>query len=357
MGHSYVVPLYMYNIEPITFALIGLAIGFTCWNRRHIRWTLMFLLILGIFNFIFMAPGNKFNWFYTLQTHYGTGQTINTTSYSEKYSAKVPSHLAQFTAEDIGLLFLMLVVVYGLANAWYEFRVRVFKINMFSKGKVHIKEDKWGAVLMEYFSKKIFNKDFFKLSLIYLANIVQVVIPMLIFQMLSIYKVQFNGATVIGEGKWFPYNVIFGLVSYGVCVIGIYILFYLWLIPYVIDPERTLGLSHYFIKKDNLEEKYRDNVIFHSRWMYFFYHLIFLVVVVIYHLLHVAIAAADIIGAGSEIGMVYLIFGFSLLLMVIMCITYFIVWLMERERNKIPIEEDTKYREMDEDDVDVIEDE
>jgi len=297
MGHGYVIPKFIWNIEPTTIALTGITIGYTALNPKYIRICFGLFALLASLNYFYLLPKHQFNWFANFQTHYPDGSELvaNTTS---PYGM-IPAPLSHFTAEDIGAVALMFITAYALAYSFYYLRKNLFKIMMYKMGSPYEIEDRWQTYKVKYYAKKFGG---WKMILHWFFTLAQTIIPLLVFQTLSIAPVQDpnNG------GSWkFPWNLIGGALFYTVFMFGGWALWYAWLWKRYIDKDKEMMLSINYEIADVDEVGNKTVKRKGKSWMYMVYTLWFWGLVVIFHLLHLIVYVVDLISPGDNAGLVY----------------------------------------------------
>lgn len=200
---SYIAPEWPWVIEPITFALAGLALGKTTFNYMYqtIFWMIM-MGVLPMFNYLYLIIDTKtqigshgFNWFgkYEASNNIVCNCTGN--------GIYIPRGRSLFTADDIGGIGISYLVFMLLSWSFFSMRKQVYLQIWYKKGKVCTKQEKWEGKMIQTVGK-LWGGG--KIIGLYLGSVLVTGVPIFLFQFLSWEKTQPGGV---------PTGLIVGIIA------------------------------------------------------------------------------------------------------------------------------------------------
>lgn len=145
--HSYVWPVYFWNIDPILFPMIGMFMGLFSWNMITLHLQIVIMMALPILNYLYALRYHLFNMFGTLDFMHGR----NWTCYDEY--GKVPAHLSAFTADDVATVFILYISMIACAWSFYAFRKYVIKLYYWNSERLETTKP-------SFWSKEVKNSDY-----------------------------------------------------------------------------------------------------------------------------------------------------------------------------------------------------
>jgi hypothetical protein len=254
--YSYTCPDNPWNFVPTAFALIGITIGYTAYNKLYIMFCYIFLLMVGLFNYLDLLPGVTMNWM---------------------------SFFSPDQANFFGEICLVAIIIVSLSISTFLVRKNYFGICMYKAGDCYevinylgLKDQTGNYIKVKKVSKML---DFKPLTY-WSWTLLQTIPPLAIFQLFLWRKID----CAIPSASPFPWSVICGAILY---VIFFLILGLLWF--YVIwpsiDNKFKMIMSLYYHKEYLTPQG--KLVTKDRRIMYLWYLLYFTAMYVVFHIIQV----------------------------------------------------------------------
>ena len=275
MVHKYIVPEYPWFLEPTTYALFGIALGYVSPSKLFTIVVYLLCACAGIMNYLYLLPGHKFTWVGNIKTFNSNGNMFNCTIVAP--DGVIDPKLSLFTQEDIGKLSMIVASFILLSITLYDFKMRIFSISTIRK-----------------FDKSI---DIKKAAIYFIFTLLQFGWIPPVFQFLSWKKIQQVSDNVI-----IPFNVISVLLVGTAWFFAFGITWFYWIWPEFVDKKRKVILSKHYKNK---------------KFYYLIYQICIWLVVVIYMINHIiAIYPKKFLGHSFTTSIISaFVFGFYLIIL------------------------------------------
>lgn len=235
---DYLPAVYPWYLQVETFALLGIVIGKTAWDKKYLLVITTLTPFLWVFNYLYLAEDHKFNWFGSFQTTFKMKNNLTHNSHPVK------EEFSLFTPDDIGAIGLALTSYFMLMFSFYCMRKHMFGIIWWKKGEKEIEvPDKWTGYLVKKFTKNWDIWTFIRLLILWGWFVIfQGFLPIVFFQAAHQHPKWGSGHGLNQRGNswnlaWFGGFLLFGWISS-------FLVWFIW--AWQVDPERDIMLSQKF---------------------------------------------------------------------------------------------------------------